>query len=67
MMLKMFKPSGLHHASSTTLIIAVQDRRGTTARAGEAGAKATLLAARVLTRTRALPLPTHFTTTIMHA
>lgn len=36
-----------------------QDRRGTTARASAATAKATLLAARVPTRTRALPQPTH--------
>src|SRR3954471_22728737 len=41
------------------LFIAVQDRRGATERAGEAGAKTTLSAARVPTRTRALPLPTH--------
>ena len=38
-----------------------QDRRGMTVRAGEAGAKATLLAACVPTRTWALPLPTHTT------
>ena len=36
-----------------------QDLRGTTARAGVATAKATLLAARVSRRTRALPPPTH--------
>jgi hypothetical protein len=56
---KKSKPSGLHHATSTILIA--------TARAGEAEAKTTLLAARVPMRTRALPLPTHFITTIMHA
>jgi hypothetical protein len=64
---KKSKPSGLHHVSSTTFIIAVQDRRGATARAGEAGAKDTLSAARVLTRTPALLLPTHFISTITHA
>ena len=41
-----------------------QDRRGTTARASVATAKATLLVARVPTRTRALPPPTHII--IMH-